>query len=56
MGVVSSRSRVPEVRSRSMVMEVTRNITTNGKMASIIRPTRSKVRGTPGGSVSFWYR
>jgi hypothetical protein len=51
--VVRRRSSVPDVRSLSMVIEVTRNITTNGKMASIMSPTRSKVLGTPGGRVSF---
>ena len=34
-GVVSSRSSVPEVRSRSVAMLVTRNITTNGKTPSM---------------------
>ena len=47
-GVVSRRSSVPEVRSRSIAMLVTRNMTTNGRMPSIVRPTRSKMPGWPG--------
>lgn len=47
-GVVSSRSRVPEVRSRSMAMLVTRNMITKGKMPSITNATRSNVVGWPG--------
>jgi hypothetical protein len=31
-----------------MAMLVTRNITTNGRMPSIVRPTRSKMLGWPG--------
>ena len=42
-GVVSSRSSVPVVRSRSIAMLVTRNMITNGKMPSMIRAIRSKV-------------
>ncbi len=44
-GVVSRRSSVPDVRSRTIVTDVTRNITTNGKMPSICGPTRLNTRG-----------
>ena len=47
--MVSSRSSVPVVRSRSIAMLVTRNMTTNGKTASMASPTESKVLGRPGG-------
>jgi hypothetical protein len=42
MGIARSRSRVPELRSRRVVTEVTRNITMNGKIASSPGPKRSK--------------
>ncbi|GAB3335898.1 hypothetical protein GCM10027452_09310 [Micromonospora halotolerans] len=48
-GVVSSRSSVPVVRSRSMAMLVTRNMMMNGKKPSMISATRSKTVGRPGG-------
>ena len=38
---------MPDVRSRSVVTEVTRNMTTNGKSASSAGPMRSKVPGCP---------
>ena len=38
-GSVISRSSVPEVRSRSIVIDVTRNIVTNGKSPSSGAPT-----------------
>jgi hypothetical protein len=41
--VVSSRSKVPVVRSRNIAMLVTRNMITNGKMPSMTRAIRSKV-------------
>jgi hypothetical protein len=41
--MVSSRSRVPEVRSRRVAMLVTRNMTTNGKMPSSGAPIWSNV-------------
>ncbi len=47
IGVVSSRSSVPVVRSRSIAMLVIRNMITNGKTPSMIRPIRSN---TPGAS------
>jgi hypothetical protein len=31
-----------------MAMLVTRNMTTNGRMPSIVRPTRSNIPGWPG--------
>ena len=43
-GVVSSRSSVPVVRSRSMATEVTTNITMNGKSASSMGPIRSNTK------------
>ncbi len=49
-GVVSSRSSVPVVRSRSIAMLVTRNMMMNGKKPSITRAIRSKVDGWPGGA------
>ena len=45
-GMASRRSRVPEVRSRRVAMEVTRNIVIIGKMPSSEAPMLSKVRGS----------
>jgi hypothetical protein len=42
-GVVRSRSRVPDVRSRSVATLVTMNITTKGKTPSSAGPIRSKM-------------
>jgi hypothetical protein len=42
-GRVISRSRVPELRSRSIAIEVIRNMITRGKMPTSGRPIRSKV-------------
>ena len=42
IGIDSSRSRVPEERSRSVVTLVTRNITMKGNIASSAGPKRSK--------------
>ena len=47
-GVVSSRSRVPVVRSRSVAMLVTMNMTTKGKTPSRAGPIRLKM--SPGRS------
>jgi hypothetical protein len=41
------RSRVPEVRSRRVAIDVTRNIVIRGKMPSRDAPMLSKVRGLP---------
>ena len=38
---------MPEVRSRRVAMEVTRNIVISGKMPSREAPMESKVRGLP---------
>lgn len=43
--MVNSRSRVPEVRSRTIVTEVTRNMMTNGKIPSICGPIRLNTPG-----------
>jgi hypothetical protein len=45
IGVVKRRSRVPEVRSRSIAMLVTRNITMKGKIPSMIRAIRLNAAG-----------
>jgi hypothetical protein len=45
MGSVISRSSVPVVRSRSIVIDVITNISTNGKMPTSGPPTRSNVSG-----------
>ena len=42
-----SRSSVPEVRSRSIEIEVTRNIVMNGSSPSSGGPMRWKVSGWP---------
>src|SRR5205814_1169132 len=44
-GVVSSRSSVPVVRSRSIATLVTRNIAMNGNTPSMMTPTRLKIIG-----------
>ena len=41
MGVVSSRSKVPDVRSRRVATLVTMNMTTKGKTPSSAGPIRS---------------
>ncbi|CAM5628104.1 hypothetical protein SVIOM74S_02161 [Streptomyces violarus] len=46
-GMARRRSRVPEVRSRRVAMEVTRNIVISGKMPRRDAPMLSKVRGLP---------
>lgn len=46
-GMARRRSRVPEVRSRRVAMEVTRNIVMSGKMPSSEAPMLSKVPGLP---------
>ena len=45
--MVSSRSSVPEVRSRSVAILVTKNIVVSGKMSSSGAPIRSKIAGLP---------
>ena len=47
IGIDISRSSVPLVRSRSIAIEVTRNIEVNGKMPTSGPPTRSNVSGCP---------
>jgi hypothetical protein len=47
IGIDISRSSVPVVRSRSIAIEVTRNIEMKGKMPTIGPPTRSNVSGCP---------
>ncbi|CAM5649880.1 hypothetical protein STENM223S_00876 [Streptomyces tendae] len=46
-GMARRRSRVPEVRSRRVAMDVTRNIVISGKMPRSEAPMLSKVRGLP---------
>ena len=46
-GSVISRSSVPVVRSRSIAIDVTTNIETNGKIPTSGPPTRSNVSGWP---------
>ena len=46
-GIVISRSSVPVVRSRSIAIDVTRNIEMSGKIPTIGTPTRSNVPGWP---------
>ena len=51
MGVVSSRSRVPLVRSRSMLTLVTRYIVVKGKIPSRLSATRSNA----GRESNIWF-
>ena len=46
-GIVIRRSSVPLVRSRSIAIDVTRNIETSGKIPTIGTPTRWNVSGWP---------
>ena len=46
-GVVSRRSSVPDVRSRTIVTDVTRNMMMNGNSPSICGPIRSNTTGVP---------
>lgn len=46
-GMARRRSRVPEVRSRRVAIEVTRNIVISGKMPRSEAPMESKVCGLP---------
>jgi hypothetical protein len=45
IGVVSNRSKVPLVRSRSMAMLVIKNMVVNGKIPSSSSATRSNAAG-----------
>ena len=51
IGIASSRSRVPEERSRSVVTLVTRNITMKGNSASSAGPKRSKTGSTEASNI-----